>query len=137
MVRSATLTSFELANEHGALAKLGAALAVEDVTVLGWTLCAREAKKTVHVVTEQPEPPLAMLEARSQARLSREVLVVELTDGVRRLGSLGRRLAEADVNVEASLSLDEGPPDTVAVAVDEPDRARKVLEAGEAARPTA
>lgn len=129
MVQTATLTSFEVPNETGALATVGAAMAVEELEVHGFTLCAKESMKTVHVVTEERAPPLAMLDHAAVSRRSCEVLVVRLADGARELGEVGRRLADAGVNVEATMSLTETPRLAIALAVDQPRRARKVLAA--------
>lgn len=135
MVRTATLTTFEFANEEGILATVGAALAVEDVDVLGFTVCAHESLKSLHLVTEDQAPSLATLDDAGLTRRTRQALVVGLTGGPRELGEVGRRLADADVNVETSLSLRQGPTTEVALAVDEPNRARKLLAAEEAVRP--
>lgn len=129
LVRPATLISFELTNDSGVLATVGAAVAVEDVQIHGFTLCTKEATKTVHLVTEDESPSLAMLDDLGISRRSRDVLLARVDGGARELGELGRRLADAGVDVEASMTLDGGPGTLLALAVDEPARARKVLDA--------
>lgn len=135
LVRPATLITFEFANDPGVLATVGAAVAIEDVEVHGFTLCTKESSKTVHLVTEDEDPALAMLDNVGISRRSCEVLLARVDGGAREVGELGRRLADADVNVEASMSLDGGPGVLLALAVDEPDRARKVLDAAGPLRP--
>lgn len=136
VLTSATLTSFDLANETGVLATVGAALAVDgEADVLGFTLCSRESRKTVHLITEDPDPTLATLDGVATGRRSREVLLVELRGGTPGLGDVGRRLAEAGVNVESTLSIENGPAPRVAIAVDEPECARKALDKGGRLRP--
>lgn len=131
MTSTATLTSFEFTNETGVLAAVGAALDGEDVDVLGFAICSREAGKTVHLVTEQTSPSLAMLDEEGLSRCSREVLVVPVGGDPRELGEVGRRLAEADVPVEASIRLKpSGPEQRIGIVVDDLERARDAIEAG-------
>lgn len=127
-MRSATLTSFGFKNEPGTIADIGAVLAIEDLDVLGFTTCAKESTKRLHLVTEDPDPLLAMLDTVGLSRRSQQVLIVSFDGGARELGELGRRLADAGVNVEASLWLANGADGEIALAVDDITRAQTVLE---------
>jgi hypothetical protein len=126
----ATDITVTLTHRPGTLAQLGEVLGKVGVNIEGACGFLCEGRDVVHILIKDEDVP-AVWRALQQAGLrgqgARQVLVVEIEDQPGKLGSLVRRFADADINIDLVYLTTQGQ---VVLGVDDMTKARDTLAAG-------
>lgn len=130
MTTTTTAVAVELENKPGTLGQAARTLGDAGINILGFSLEAQGRTGTAHLVTDDPEATLETLEATGRTVESQDVLLVPAPNEPGQLGTVGERLGEVGVNIEAGFAVAD--PETsqaqIALAVDDTRSARKSLE---------
>lgn len=129
-IDTATEISVELENSPGTLGETARALGDAGVNILGFSLEAEGATGTARFVTDDPTQASDELETLGLSPATRDVLVTAVPHEPGQLGRIGAQLGNSGVNVEAGFPILErtGGQPQLAIAVDDIDSARKVLQ---------
>ncbi len=119
----------QLKNEPGGMATLAEALAARGVDLRA--IGGGGIGETGHVImtTADDEATKAVLEEGGYTFIEGESILAEVDDRPGGMAALSRQLADADVNIYGHLFLGRwGDRAMFAFVVDDPDRARPILE---------
>lgn len=126
----ATDITVTLMHSPGTLAQLGEVLGKAGVNIEGTCGFLCEGRDVVHILIKDEDVP-AVWQTLQQAGLrgqgARQVLVVEIEDQPGKLGSLARRFADADINIDLVYLTTQGQ---VVLGVDDMIKARDTLAGG-------
>jgi hypothetical protein len=121
----ATDLTVSLADRPGELARLGEALGNAGVNIDGGCAITAGGSGEVHLLVEDAgEARQALQDAGIDVTGEREALVVDAPNRPGQLGQTARRLADADVNIEAYYV---ATGDKLVFCVDDPAKARGAL----------
>jgi hypothetical protein len=115
-----------LENRPGTLADLGEATGKAGVNIYGVCGLPCEGRGEVHLLAANVAETRKAIEAAGlEVAEEREVLLIDVEDRPGEMGELGRRLAEAGVNID----LIYGIGTRIVIGTNDLDKARAVLEA--------
>ncbi len=123
----------DVENKPGELARVAEAIAAKgvDITALSGATCGEHGKVTI--ITADEDATAAALRATGTSFRMTDVTDISLPAEAGSLPKATRRLAEADVNIEAIMVLGmEGNHVRVAFVTDAPAKARTILAMAEA-----
>ncbi len=119
----------QLKNEPGAMATLAEALAARGVDLRAIGGGSMGDSGHVIMTTADDETAAAVLDERGYTYIEGEAILAEVDDRPGGMARLARALADADVNIYGHLFLGRwGDPATFTFVVDDPEKARPILE---------
>lgn len=113
----------------GVLAKVGAALAENNINIEGVSAFTGQGKGVIHLLVDEPDKAhKALAEGGFDVKAMRRVLVVHVENEPGVLGDVSKKLADAGINIEqAYVATGTSTATRLVLAVDDVDRAKELL----------
>ncbi|MFQ6106153.1 MAG: hypothetical protein ACE5QF_00990 [Thermoplasmata archaeon] len=113
-------------NKRGELARIAEALAQSSVNIEAIASENSHPRSFLRIVTNDVNTTKKALSREGYEFEEKNIIVVDLIDRPGELAKLAKRMARAGVNIESIYLLEKA---RVALAVDKPDDAKKILKA--------